>query len=134
MEKSREFEERLRNFKAEQAPKMETSDIGPDKEFSARSMVVRRGLHLDLEGKEMEPEREVNFRVRDSRESSVIKKVETRVRLVFKAVPLRSMEETPVCLQEIPLKVHGFWLGSQVGRRVGFGREYLKLRSFWVSL
>lgn len=97
-------------------------------------MEVSRGLHLDLAAKEIGPVRPADFRVSDSKESRVIKKVETMVRLVDKWMPLRSMEETRFSLQETPEKSHGFWLGSQLERRVEFGRESLKLRSCWVSL
>ncbi|KAK9948993.1 hypothetical protein M0R45_004544 [Rubus argutus] len=92
-------------------------------------MELSRGLHLDFAAKEIGPVRPTDFRVRDSKESSVIKKVETMVRLVVKGMKLRSMEETRFSLQETPEKSHGFWLRSQLKRRVGFGGESLKLRS-----
>lgn len=84
--------------------------------------------------REIEPEREAELRERDSRESRVMRNVETTVRFVARGTEERSMDQTLVALQEIPEKEHGFWLGSQLGRRVGVGREDLKLRSCWVSL
>lgn len=42
---------------------------------------------------------------------------------------MRSMEVMWVWLQLIPVNEHGFWLGSQLGRREGLGREFLKLMS-----
>lgn len=62
-------------------------------------MEVSRGLHLDFAAKETGPVRPVDFRVSDSKESRVIKKVETMVRLVDKGIKLRSMEETRFSLQ-----------------------------------
>ena len=91
-------------------------------------------VHLEPGVKEMVPVRLVYLRARDSRWSRERRKVETRLKLVLREVLLRSMEETKEALQVMPLKVHGFWLGSQLERRVGSGRLDLKLISCWVSL
>lgn len=133
------MEERFRDFKLEQEPKLEISERGPDKALRDRSILLSRAPHLDddPEGKEMEPLRFADFRVRVSKWSRVKRKVKTRLRLVFKRMELKSMAETRVATQVTPRKeVHGFWPGSQFwsSEGFGFGREALKFRSCRVSL
>lgn len=104
-------------------------------------MVVSRAPHLDdddddPEGREMEPLRFADFRVRDSKWSRLKRKEKTMLRLVFNLTKLKSMAETRFASQETPWKEHGFWLRSQFwsSKGFGFGREALKFRSCWVSL
>ncbi len=124
----------MRDFKLEQEPKLERSEREPKRLFRERSKVVKKVVHLEPGVKEMVPVRLVYLRARDSRWSRERRKVETRLKLVLREVLLRSMEETKEALQVMPLKVHGFWLGSQLKRTVGSGRLDLKLISCWVSL
>lgn len=130
-EESSPLFERLRDFKLEQEPKLEMSEREPEREFRERSKVVKKVLHLV---KEMVPVRLISFRTRVSRWSRERRKVETRLKLVPRWVKLRSMEDTKESLQVMPVKLHVFWFGSQLERRVGFDTLALKLRSCWVSL
>lgn len=133
---SRRLPERLRDFKPEQEPpKLERSETEPERLFPERSKAVNNVLHLDPGVKETVPLRLVNLRERVSRWSRERRKAETRLKFACRGMELRSMEEITVeSLQEMPVKAHGFWLGSQLERMVGSRRLALKLMSCWVSL
>ena len=54
---------------------------------------------------------------------------EMKVKLVFKGVWEKSMEDMRFWWQVMKMKVQGLVFGSQLWRREGLGREFLKERS-----
>lgn len=102
-----------------------------EREFWERSREVNEEEHWEWErgGMAAGPERLVDFKESDWRWSRLRRKLAMTVRLVLRGTELRSMDVSSVSLQLMPLNVHGLWLGSQLGSRDGFGREFLKLRS-----
>ena len=107
-----------------------------EREFWERSREVNEEEHWEWErgGMAAGPERLVDFKESDWRLSRVRRKVAMTVRFVVRGTPERSMEvRCWVSLQVMPVNEHGLWFGSQFGSRVGFGREFLKLRSCRVG-
>ena len=90
-------------------------------------------LQWDLGKRVSVPERLVDFKMRTCKFSSVRRKVETTVKFVLNGMKLRFIDEIWACLQEIPVKEHGFRFGSQFWSKDGFGRVALKLMSCWVG-
>ena len=116
--------------------KLKKSEIGPDKPFWDRSKLLKTVLHLNPEGKAMKPEILANLRERLSSLSRVKRNAATvRKSALTGGREERSTEETLFVFWHLTtMKLHGFWLGNQSWRRAGFGKTFLKLIRFWVSV
>jgi len=82
------------------------------------------------------PEMFADFKERLSKFSRVKRNAATGWKSQVKEMLVRSIEETllVVSWHLTPVKIHGFWSGSQFCRRDGLERVVLKLIRFWVSL
>lgn len=132
--KSKKFRERFRKVRLEQGEKLCISEIGPEREFSARSTEIRTELHWVLDIEVIEPERFELFRERDSRLVRESRSDETDEKSVLSWIESRFIDETLEFVQETPVKLQGESFWSQSGSAFGLGSEDLKLKSCWESL
>lgn len=127
-EESKEFPERFRSFKLRQEPRFEMLENGPERELRDRSKLLSEAPHLAPAGREMVPLRLVDRSERASRESSGSRKEAMEWKSADRSIEERSMEETRSDLQETPMKLQGFFVGTQFWSRAALLMADLKPR------